>query len=616
MVVSDVALGGLSKAMEGLTSQLKSSMEFAMRADKASAALGMTFEQTNDQLGGTMEGLRGDMNQRFAGAIAGMEAGLQGNTQGIARLVNQQRLTGTASAGTAKAMATLEAQLGLSRDQTNKLSNSLIETGAEWQISTDKLVGAVTSLEASFPAQAMAGMGDKVTGAMVELTAQLPQGMHKQLNSVMNMVMDTSMEGFERLAKLNIGGVREQLSAAKNSEEAAQILQEAFKTASSEFNKIGGGAESFYASLGVAAETFGPAAINFTTVSEAFGTRVKQEGADAEAFGNQLGVIKDEIMIPLQEMLKEFFPIIKGVGILIGTVLRNGITIVVDAFAKMFIKMGGFSGVIDTVKKTISGIRSKFKLIKDITIPLLIGALATLTAMAVGLGVALFPIIWPFLLFGTIIAAMVAGFKALKEKTQILEKVTGFLSEAFQTFKNGLGELLIKLGDMYGVPDKLADWGRALQESAATVRKNKEVAQSAKDQKDAIDNMNHSELMGELGKTLKVNKEEMGLTEKIKDSTEKTARNTTIDIKTNPEFLDQTANMLGRSMESILGINKDNSAAKIVEELRALNEQTSTDNSIAAEALGETAAQLVALNDKTTDLVEKPGPENAPALGS
>ncbi|HAI18997.1 MAG TPA: hypothetical protein DCM10_13785, partial [Xanthomarina gelatinilytica] len=130
------------------------------------------------------------------------------------------------------------------------------------------------------------------------------------------------------------------------------------------------------------------------------------------------------------------------------------------------------------------------------------------------------------------------------------------------------------------------------------------------------DNMNHSELMGELGKTLKVNKEEMGLTEKIKDSTEKTARNTTIDIKTNPEFLDQTANMLGRSMESILGINKDNSAAKIVEELRALNEQTSTDNSIAAEALGETAAQLVALNDKTTDLVEKADPENAPALGS
>jgi hypothetical protein len=54
MVVSDIALGGLTKAMEGLTNQLKSTMDFAMKADKASAALGTTFEQTNDQLGGTM----------------------------------------------------------------------------------------------------------------------------------------------------------------------------------------------------------------------------------------------------------------------------------------------------------------------------------------------------------------------------------------------------------------------------------------------------------------------------------------------------------------------------------------------------------------------------------
>ena len=59
MVVSDVVLGGLTKAMEGLTSQIKGAMDFAMKAEKASLALGMTFEQTNDQLGGTMEGLRG-----------------------------------------------------------------------------------------------------------------------------------------------------------------------------------------------------------------------------------------------------------------------------------------------------------------------------------------------------------------------------------------------------------------------------------------------------------------------------------------------------------------------------------------------------------------------------
>ena len=103
--------------------------------------------------------------------------------------------------------------------------------------------------------------------------------------------------------------------------------------------------------------------------------------------------------------------------------------------------------------------------------------------------------------------------------------------------------------------------------------------------------MNHGELMGALKSQIKVDKETMGLTSDIKDSTEETARNTTIDIKTNPEFLDQTANMLGRSIESILGITKDNSAAEIVEELRALNQQTAV-------------------------LVEKPDPEGAPATAS
>lgn len=591
MVVSDIALGGLTKAMAGLTNQLKSSMDFAMKADKASAALGMTFEQTNDQLGGTMEGLRGDMNQRFAGAIAGMEAGLQGNTAGVAHLVNQQRLTGTQSAKTAKTFAKMEATLGNSRESTNKLAGLLPELGATWQVGTDLLVGAIDTLAKSFPAQKLAGMGTEVTQAFTTLTAELGPSMKGPMDSVMSMIMDTSMKGYENLTKLGIGNVREQLASAKTAAEAQSIIKDAIQKASGTFKDVVGDASQGFFQIGVASEIFGESAIQLTAVNDAFGTRVKQEGADAEAFGNQLGVIKDEIMIPLQEMLKEFFPIIKGVGILIGTVLKKGITIVVDSFAKMFIKMGGFSKIIETVKKTISDMKNKFKLIKDITIPLLIGALATLTAMAVGLGVALFPVIWPFLLIGGIITVVVAAFRALEERFGFMDKVTGFLIEAFQTFKHGLGQLLIDLGNLYGVPDKLADWGRALQESSATVRKNREIAESANDKNDAIDNMNHSELMGELGKTLKVNKEEMGLTEKIKDSTEKTARNTTIDIKTNPEFLDQTANMLGRSMESILGINKDNSAAEIVEELRALNEQTSV-------------------------LVEKPGPENAPALGS
>ena len=91
--IGDAAMGPLIGAMGALKDQIKAAMAFADNAQKASLALGQTYEQTRDSLGSSMEGLRGDINQRFGAAIAGMEAGLQGNTAGVAKLINQVLLT-------------------------------------------------------------------------------------------------------------------------------------------------------------------------------------------------------------------------------------------------------------------------------------------------------------------------------------------------------------------------------------------------------------------------------------------------------------------------------------------------------------------------------------------
>jgi len=47
----------------------------------------------------------------------------------------------------------------------------------------------------------------------------------------------------------------------------------------------------------------------------------------------------------------------------------------------------------------------------------------------------------------------------------------------------------------------------------------------------------------------------------------------TPEIATTPEFLDETANMLGRSIEAILGVGRDSTSAEMLEELRIANEQ-------------------------------------------
>lgn len=66
--------------------------------------------------------------------------------------------------------------------------------------------------------------------------------------------------------------------------------------------------------------------------------------------------------------------------------------------------------------------------------------------------------------------------------------------------------------------------------------------------------------------------------EKIAKETKEVNRKTP-EIKTSPEFLDETANMLGRSIEGILGIGKDATSAEILEELRVANEQRAAANS-------------------------------------
>jgi hypothetical protein len=305
-----LALEGLTKTLNGIKDQFNKAMDFADKAQKVSLGLGKTYDQTRKELGSTMQGLRGDITQKFGAAIAGMEAGLQGNTAGIAKLINQQQLTGTTSAATAKAFARLETSLGTSRDQTNVLAENLIKTGNIWNVTTDELVASIDALAATFPAQDLAGMGVEITGAMTELTAELGPAVGNQLNSVMKTIMDTSLEGYSNLVRLGIGDIRERLSAAKNQEEALKILKSGIITAAESVKTVAGGADKFFGQIGVAQNIFGAATLDFTTVAKNFGKRTKEEQDKAKDFGMTLENLKNEILTPFQEFFaNKFYPI-------------------------------------------------------------------------------------------------------------------------------------------------------------------------------------------------------------------------------------------------------------------------------------------------------------------
>ena len=298
----------LISALEKLTDSLKTATEVFNQGQKYSLALGKEFEQVNKSLIPTMQGLRGDLRSQFEAGMAGMIAGLQGNTAGIAKLINQQKLTGTEYKNTADSFASLEASLNLSRDRTNLLAENLILTGNRWEISTDKLVDAVNALKDTFPAQALAGYGDTVMAAVANIQATLGPQLQRQLTSVMNIILDTSMQGLERINLLGLTGVREQLSTASTVQEAVFILEKAFNTASERFKTIASGADKSFERIGIAQEVFGKEAILFTTIANNLGKRIDTQASQMVDYGRQFEVLLREILVPFQRALFNFMP--------------------------------------------------------------------------------------------------------------------------------------------------------------------------------------------------------------------------------------------------------------------------------------------------------------------
>jgi hypothetical protein len=573
--LGDAAMGPLIGALDGLKGQIKAAMAFADNAQKASLALGQTYEQTRDSLGSTMEGLRGDINQRFGAAIAGMEAGLQGNTAGVAKLINQQQLTGTAYQATAKAFASLEAGMNLSRDDTNALSDSLIETGAEWGVSTDKLVQAIDALKATFPAQKLAGMGKEVMQAVTQLQGELGPSLAGPLQSVMTMVMDTSEEGFAKLTKLGLGGVREQIAAAKSSEEVQSILKDAFVTASETFKMHTAGSDQFFRKIGVATENLGQGAIDFTTVADAFGDRQRQEIDQSADFGMTLANLKAEILVPFQEALAKFYPIIIKSFDALSLVARR----VVERFSKF-------------LESTLPGADKAFKVVTLKIIDFAILGLNTFDKFRKKVAIVMedlmpkiknaflsvdeaihFGIIVPFELVKITFTAFMNG----------LDTIYG----AFLLIVKGLAEAInaIPFTDMddaiagidrqlASVGDRMLDRADAMSDSIDRITTSpKESAEEfsrklkeANEDPDLLGNKLLSDLRDDFAEGNKLQRETAKNTEEINDKTPDR-------VDTASEFLGETATMLSESIENILGIGADTTTADMLEELRIANAQ-------------------------------------------
>ena len=259
--------------------------------------------------------------------------------------------------------------MGLSRDQTNKLSESLITTGNKWSISTDKLVTALDSMKESLPFQKLAGWGDKFAGSIAELQGMLGPQFGSEINRMMNMITDVSMDGMRKLSVLGIGDIRERIQNAKDQDEVTKILLEGIKRANNSITSLVGPDGAFGGGGAALEQAVGKGTIAFSTLADNIGERIINP--IAVDYANTFAALKSEIWVPLKEFFaQKFYPpflevmgYLNKVGKTLSNLLTSGLEEHVDKIGPLFkeISIAIVTFAIDLVP-IISEIPNIFKL--------------------------------------------------------------------------------------------------------------------------------------------------------------------------------------------------------------------------------------------------------------
>jgi hypothetical protein len=554
LVLEKVAIAGLNKAITELTNTMKQTWSFSDNAQKASLALGSNLRQTKDRLGPSIDALRGSLDKRFMAGMLTLEAGLQGNSAGVAKLINQQQLTGGQYQGTAKAFAKLIKIGGVQADAANALAEDLISTGNEFGVSTDVLVDAISSLESNMAAMNLAEMGPQVTEAMAQLQTQLGPELAGPLKSVMGMVMDTSIEGYANLTKLGIEGVREQLAAATTTAEATQILKDAFVTASDSFNTIAGGAKDGFFQIGIATGIFSEAAINFGPLSEALTTGLRERNQADVAYADSLSTLRSEVLDPLRETLMSIFVAVLPTVIAVFKKASQIVQIAVDKIKEFYVSIGGISTTIDFVKENFEILKKNIILVGTILLialkPAIIAIVTGLWSFVMAVGAIVLPIT-------ILIASIVFLYNKVDFVREGLDAFGRFiknviigslklLRDALAKMVSGIGILIegiAKWADILPGSDAMEDLGRGIQSMADMIGGMGEGGDG--------DGLSGADLDNAFQDQLDADMRTLGIAQDSKDHL------ASIDAKTpdptSSAFMDSTVVDLSRSIESILG---------------------------------------------------------------
>lgn len=316
-MVLQTAIEGLNATVGKAIGRIENAIAISDQAQKASLALGQSLAGGSRTLDNSIRDLKGSFGNTLQAQLVALNSGLQGNVAGIGKLINQQQLTGGNFKATARSLATFEIALGLTKDQLNTLAVATIETGKKYGVSTDKLIASIDSFSENFAALELAGMGEGFANAAMELAGQVGPAAEKSLGSVLRFLTDPSMEALAKKSALGLGNLMETGGTSP------QAIQAGLAVAAQHIENAAGNTSKFFSGMGVAQKLFGKVASDILIINRAFGERQEIEARNQGEFFDQISVLKNQILAPLDKLFSdELFPKVKEFVDLLGRVAK------------------------------------------------------------------------------------------------------------------------------------------------------------------------------------------------------------------------------------------------------------------------------------------------------
>jgi hypothetical protein len=312
--------------IKGLTAafgSMKKGIEFFDKTQKEAIKFGLDAKQVQNRLGDSIDSLNGSIDRKLNTSIATLNAGINGNIEGVNTLINEQQILGQTYKKTATIFAKLEATAGFNNTQLGDLAVVVDKNRLQYNRSTEFLVDSLEQVSDQFTSLSLQeGLADPVIGAYTELTGMLGPSLGNSLSMAFKTLISPEFDTISKRALLGIPEFGDFLFNLRDSEQGIAGFRKAFITAKDTIMQFTGGVYS----REVIRNVFGPGGEAIVNVARALedltDDQIKEYEQQAQT--NQLfSVALEQIFDPLKQLVINAAPGLGAVAESLSDTIKN-----------------------------------------------------------------------------------------------------------------------------------------------------------------------------------------------------------------------------------------------------------------------------------------------------